>query len=72
MAGIGKASFSDEMILENIKSFMVALSDYKPEGFKGKYFKRVHMTSSMGPGLELDVSSVDPSNSRFMIDPKKL
>lgn len=72
MAGIGKASFSDEMILENIKSFMVALSDYKPEGFKGKYFKRVHVTSSMGPGLELDVSSVDPSNSRFMVDPKKL
>ena len=71
MAGIGKASFTDEMILENLKSFMVAITDSKPEGFKGKYLKRVHMSSTMGPGLEIDLSSVDPSNSKFMIDPSK-
>ena len=72
MAGIGKASFTDEMILENLKSFMVAITDSKPEGFKGKYLKRVHISTTMGPSLEIDLNSVDPSNSRFMIDPAKL
>src|SRR5690606_32779315 len=38
-AGIGKMSYSDQKLLENIRSFMVTLSDSKPEGVKGKYFK---------------------------------
>ena len=38
-AGIGKLSFNDQKLLENVRSFMVTLSDSKPEGVKGKYFK---------------------------------
>ena len=72
MAGVAKVSFDEEAILENVKAFMVAVSDAKPEGFKGKYLKRVHMSTSMGPGLEIDLASVDPSNGRFMMDPSKL
>lgn len=45
-AGIGKVSFSEEALLENIRSFMVALSDAKPEGAKGKYIKVGILTSS--------------------------
>jgi large subunit ribosomal protein L1 len=67
-AGVGKSSFTVEAILDNIRSVMQSIVDNKPEGLKGKYFQRAHITSSMGPGLEVDVSSVDPSSARFMLD----
>ncbi len=67
-AGIGKVSFSKESLLENLRSFMVSIMDAKPEGFKGKYLKEVHLSSTMGPGVELDLNSVDPSNPKFMLD----
>lgn len=67
-AGIGKVSFTNEALLENLRSFMVAVMDSKPEGFKGKYLKEVHLSSTMGPGVEIDLSCVDPSNPKFMLD----
>ena len=70
-AGVGKASFSDEQIYDNIRSFMIAVCDCKPEGFKGKYFTSVHVSSTMGPGIHLDMASVDPTNTKFMVDPAK-
>ncbi|KAJ8514152.1 hypothetical protein ON010_g18733 [Phytophthora cinnamomi] len=45
-AGVGKMSFSEEALLENVRAFMVALSDAKPEGAKGKYIKRCHTATS--------------------------
>lgn len=71
-AGIGKLSFTKEQMLENIRSFMVAVSDAKPEGLKGKYLLNVHLSTTMGPGVEIDAANVDPSNAKFMLDPRKL
>ena len=57
-AGIGKASFSKEAILENVKAFVGAVSRAKPSGSKGTYIKKVSLSSTMGAGVKLDVSSV--------------
>jgi len=57
-AGVGKASFSAEAILENVKAFTDAVSRAKPAGAKGTYIKRVALTSTMGPGVHIDPSSL--------------
>lgn len=71
-AGIGKLSFSNEDLLNNLRAFMVAVSDAKPEGMKGKYIQSVHLSSTMGPGVPIDRGNVDPSNAKFMLDPSKM
>lgn len=65
-AGIGKTSFSEEKLLENVRAFMVALSDAKPEGAKGKYMNAAHLSSTMGKGFSLDIKYLDPSSTHFM------
>ncbi|TMW66383.1 hypothetical protein Poli38472_004148 [Pythium oligandrum] len=65
-AGVGKVSFSEEALLENIRAFVVALSDAKPEGAKGKYIKAAHLSTTMGPGIALDIKYLDPSSAQFM------
>ena len=67
-AGIGKRSFTNEALLGNIRAFMLAVIEAKPEGLKGKYLRVAHISSSMGPGIPVEVSSVDPGNARFMLD----
>ena len=57
-AGVGKASFDAKAIEENIKAFADAVMKAKPSGAKGTYLKRVAVTSSMGPGVKVDPSSV--------------
>jgi large subunit ribosomal protein L1 len=57
-AGVGKASFSDQALLENIKAFADAVNKAKPSGAKGTYVKRVAVSSTMGPGVHVDPSSV--------------
>ncbi len=57
-AGVGRASFSDEALRENVRSFVDALLKAKPSGAKGTYLKRISLSSTMGPGLRIDVSSV--------------
>ncbi|RUT33012.1 50S ribosomal protein L1 [Arsenicitalea aurantiaca] len=57
-AGVGKASFSDEALLENIKAFADAVTRAKPSGAKGTYIRRVAVTSTMGPGVHVDPQSV--------------
>lgn len=57
-AGVGKASFSAEQLNENVTAFVRAIQQAKPSGAKGTYMKRVSLTSTMGPGLKLDVSAL--------------
>ena len=57
-AGIGKASFSDEAILANVKALVDALNKAKPSGAKGTYVKRISLSSTMGPGFKIDTGSV--------------
>ena len=68
MAGIGKKSFSDEALLGNIRAFMLAVAEVKPEGLKGKYLQGAHISSTMGPGVPVELPTVDPGNGRFMLD----
>jgi len=57
-AGVGKASFGEAKLVENIKAFTDAVQKAKPAGAKGTFVLRVALTSSMGPGVHVDVSSV--------------
>jgi len=57
-AGIGKASFSEQQIAENMKSFIDAINKAKPSGAKGAYLKRVCVSSTMGAGVKLNVASL--------------
>ena len=56
-AGIGKASFSAEQIAENVRPFVDAVSKAKPSGAKGTYMKKIAVSSTMGPGVTVDVAS---------------
>jgi large subunit ribosomal protein L1 len=56
-AGIGKASFSDDAILANVKALVDALNKAKPSGAKGTYVKKISLSSTMGPGFRVDTSS---------------
>ena len=53
-AGVGKASFTEKAILENIKAFFDAVARSKPAGSKGTYIKRVALSSTMGPGVRIE------------------
>ena len=57
-AGIGKASFTDDALLANVKALVDALSKAKPTGAKGTYIKRIALSSTMGPGFKIDTASV--------------
>jgi len=56
-AGVGKASFDAAHLVENIRAFVDAVGKARPTGAKGTYMKAVNLTSSMGPGVTVDVSS---------------
>ena len=60
-AGIGKASFDTEKLVENAKAFVDAINRAKPTGAKGTYVKKVALSSSMGPGLKVDTGSLSGS-----------
>ena len=57
-AGIGKASFSEAAIADNVKAFVGAINRAKPAGAKGTFLKKVSISSTMGPGVKLDVATV--------------
>ena len=57
-AGVGKASFTEQALVENIKAFVDAVVKAKPQGSKGTYLKKVSVSSTMGPGLKLDPTTV--------------
>ena len=56
-AGIGKISFTEEMLSQNVRAFVDAVSRARPAGAKGTYLKKVSLSSTMGPGVSLDLSS---------------
>jgi large subunit ribosomal protein L1 len=57
-AGIGKASFSAEQLLENAKAFADAITKARPAGAKGTYIENVAVSSTMGPGVRVDLASL--------------
>jgi large subunit ribosomal protein L1 len=57
-AGIGKASFEPEKLLENAKAFADAIIKARPTGAKGTYVQKVALSSTMGPGVRVDVATI--------------
>src|SRR5215510_10719150 len=57
-AGIGKASFTEEQLLANVKALVDALNKAKPSGAKGTYIKKISLSSTMGPGFKVDAGSI--------------
>jgi large subunit ribosomal protein L1 len=57
-AGVGKTSFGEDALVENIRAFVDAISRAKPSGAKGTYIKRISVSSTMGPGLRIEIGSV--------------
>jgi large subunit ribosomal protein L1 len=57
-AGVGKASFSNEALLENVRAFVNAVNRAKPSGSKGTYIKKLSLSSTMGPSVKVDVASL--------------
>ena len=57
-AGVGKASFTEAALVENLKAFVGAVNRARPAGVKGAFIKRVSLSTTMGPGLKLDLTSV--------------
>ena len=60
-AGVGKASFSEDQIVGNIRALFDAVVRAKPTGSKGMYIKKVSLTSTMGPGVRIDPASMSES-----------
>jgi large subunit ribosomal protein L1 len=57
-AGVGKASFSEEALVQNIRAFVDAIGRAKPTGAKGQYIEKISLSSTMGPGLKVDLAAV--------------
>jgi large subunit ribosomal protein L1 len=55
-AGIGKASFGEDALIANVRAFVVAINRAKPAGAKGTFIKKVAISSTMGPGIKLDIA----------------
>jgi large subunit ribosomal protein L1 len=53
-AGVGKASFTEDALVDNVRAFVGAITRNKPSGVKGTYVKRVSLSSSMGPAVKVD------------------
>jgi len=58
-AGIGKASFTEKQLAENVQALVDAIARQRPTGVKGLFIKKVSLSSTMGPGVKLDLSSLD-------------
>jgi large subunit ribosomal protein L1 len=56
-AGVGKASFDEAKLIENVKAFISAVAKAKPSGAKGAYMKKIALSSTMGPGVTVNVET---------------
>ena len=59
--GVGKASFTEDALNENVNAFLADIMKAKPSGAKGTYLKRVTLSSTMGPGVKIDPSEATSS-----------
>src|SRR5271170_7846936 len=57
-AGVGKASFTDDALADNVRAFVGAITRNKPSGAKGAYIKKVSLSSTMGPGVKVELSDL--------------
>jgi len=64
-APLGKVSFPTESILSNLRSLVLAINALKPDGLKGEFFRHATLSSTMGPGVHVDIGTLDPSKPRF-------
>lgn len=55
--GVGKASFSEKDIIENVRAFITAIQQARPSGAKGSYIAKISLSSTMGPGIKLDLEN---------------
>ncbi len=60
-AGIGKISFTEEKLIQNARAFIAAIAKARPAGVKGTYINRVAVSSTMGPGVKVDLSTLSES-----------
>ncbi|NTU76541.1 MAG: 50S ribosomal protein L1 [Alphaproteobacteria bacterium] len=60
-AGVGKISFSEKALLENVRAFIGAINKVRPNGVKGTYINRVSLSSTMGPGVKVDLATLNES-----------
>lgn len=58
-ARVGKASFDDKKLVENVAAFIEAIKKAKPAGSKGTYIEKISLSSTMGPGLKVDLESIE-------------
>jgi large subunit ribosomal protein L1 len=56
-AGIGKVSFEEKALVENLRAFVDAVSNARPSGTKGSYMKKIALSSTMGPGVSIAIDS---------------
>ncbi len=57
-AGVGKASFTEDKLAENVSAFLTALQKARPSGAKGTFMKKITLSSTMGPGVKVDTAEV--------------
>ena len=57
-AGVGKASFTDDALVDNVRAFVGAITRGKPSGVRGTYIKRVSLSSTMGPAVKVDLAGL--------------
>ena len=62
-AGVGKASFTEDAIVANVKAFVDSVMKAKPTGAKGTYMKKISLSSTMGPGVKIALGSVGASSA---------
>lgn len=65
---IGKMSFGYDRILSNVKTLMEYISDKKPEGFKGSYFKKIVLSTTIGKGYDLHPPFLDPLSKKYVLN----
>lgn len=58
-AGVGKAAFTEQALIENVEYFIEVIKRARPSGAKGTYLKKVTVSSTMGPGIKIDLSSLN-------------
>lgn len=63
-AGVGKLSFDEKKIVENIYAFIEAIQRAKPTGAKGTYLRKISVTSTMGPGIKLDIAALQAQSQQ--------